>query len=239
MLPLIALTVVCALTYSFEIVFGLGGTLMMLPLLGLLFDTKTLVIYSTLPQILVGTIGIARSPRTVELRYLAGMLGFAALGGTAGTWLFYHLDAPLFRRALATTIAVFGVYLLIAPRRLRLPPWGARVFDGMAGVSQSLFGISGPIAMTRLLASFDDKTVVRNYALAFFLAMNVLRAGGYAVAGLIDATVVRMMLVSAPGLAIALWFANDLHPTVSERLFRRAVAWAIVAGGVSMFLHPG
>ena len=33
MLPLAILTIVCAITYSFEIVFGLAGTILMLPLL--------------------------------------------------------------------------------------------------------------------------------------------------------------------------------------------------------------
>ena len=89
MLPLIILTLVCALTYSFEIVFGLAGTILMLPVLSFFFDTKTLVIYSILPQILVAVIGLARSPRTVKLEFLAKMLLFATLGALAGLYLFY------------------------------------------------------------------------------------------------------------------------------------------------------
>lgn len=229
------LIAVCALTYSFEIVFGLGGTIMMLPLLAFWFDAKTLVIYSTLPQILVGTIGLIRSPKTVEPKFLAGMLAFAAAGSAAGLALFYYLPSSLFQIFLATGVTLAGIFLLTAPGRLRLRPATARALDTVAGVSQALFGISGPIAMTRLLATFADKTVVRNYALAFFLALNLLRAAGYALNGTFTAEIGWMMLVSAPVLAVTLWWVNHWHYRVNEAVFRRTVAWLVLIGGVSLF----
>ena len=45
MIGLIILVIVCSITYSIEIVFGLGGTILMLPLLTWYFDAKTLVIH--------------------------------------------------------------------------------------------------------------------------------------------------------------------------------------------------
>lgn len=237
MLPVIILTVVCILTYSFEIVFGLAGTILMLPLLSFWFDAKTLVIYSTLPQILVGGIGLMRSPRTVELAFLAKMLGFATLGGVAGLYLFYQFSVTVFHNLLAGAITLFGLFLVVAPGRLMLSPWAARIFDTLAGVSQALFGISGPIAMTRLLGSFQDKTVVRNYALAFFLCLNLFRVGGYVMNMTFTREILVMMLVSGPFLVLALWFANHLHFRINERLFRRVIAWIILLGGLSLFVR--
>ncbi len=235
--PALILTAVCAFTYSFEIVFGLAGTIMMLAALTLFYDAKTLVVYSVLPQILVGTIGLMRSPRTVRLRFLGGMLAFAAVGGIAGFFLFYHVPGRLFRILLATLVTLAGVHLLTGPRKWRLHPAGARVLDTFSGMSQALFGISGPIAMTRLLATFNDKTVVRNYALAFFLSLNLLRATGYLFAHTITPGIARLMLDSGPFLAVALWFSNHLHFRVKETLFRRVVAWIILASGLSMFVR--
>lgn len=237
MLALIILSTVCVATYAFEIVFGLGGTIMMLPLLSFWFDAKTLVIYSTLPQILVGTIGLARSPKTVAPDFLAGMLGFAALGGAVGLTLFHYFPPHLFQKLLAVVVTLIGVYLVVMPGRLRLTPLRARILDTLAGTSQALFGISGPIAMTRLMATFDDKTRVRNYALAFFLALNVLRVGGYLIAGAFTREIGVMMVVSAPLLIAGLWFANQWHSRVNERWFRRVVAALVLAGGVSLFFH--
>jgi uncharacterized membrane protein YfcA len=236
-LLLAVLTLVCVVTYTFEIVFGLAGTIMMVTAMSLVYDTKTLVIYSILPQILVGGIGLLRSPRTVELRYLAGMLGFAVIGGAVGLYLFYATSVELFRVLLALTIVTFGAYLVFGPSRLSLRPWMMRVMDTIAGASQALFGISGPIAMTRLLGSFEDKTRIRNYALAFFLSLNVLRAAGYLVNGTITSEIATMMAFTAPWLVLTLWFSNHLHFRVNETWFRKVVAWVILLGGISLLLH--
>lgn len=236
-MSLVLLTLVAVLTYSFEIVFGLAGTILMLTALTWAYDAKTLVVYSTLPQVMVGAIGLLRSPRTVRLPVLAGMLAFAALGGVAGLYLFYRFPPHAFQLLLAATITLFGAWLVAAPGRLRLTPPLARTFDTLAGVSQALFGVSGPVAMTRLMATFPDKTTVRNYALAFFLALNLFRVAGYVVKGTFTPAILEMMLVTGPFLAVALWQANRLHFHVNETLFRRVVAWVILLGGVSLFFH--
>ena len=237
MLPLIVLTIVCIFTYTFEIVFGLAGTIVLLTLLTWLYDAKTLVIYSAMPQILVASIGLLRSPRTVRLDVLAGMLVFAGMGAVAGLYLFYQFPLPLFQTLLAVTITVFGTYLVISPNRLRVNPALARGLDTLAGFSAALFGISGPVTMTRLMATFSDKTVIRNYALAFFLALNLFRVGGYVLNGTFTLPILEMMLVSGPFIAVALWHSNQLHFRVNERMFRRVVAWVVLFGGLSLFLR--
>jgi uncharacterized membrane protein YfcA len=234
---LILLTLVCILTYTFEIVFGLAGTILLLTALTWAYDAKTLVIYSTLPQILVGTIGLARSPRTVQLPVLAGMLAFATLGAAAGLYLFYRAPLALFQLLLAGMITLSGLWMVLAPGRLELAPGQARALDVLAGLSQALFGVSGPVAMTRLLATFRDKTTVRNYALAFFLALNLIRAAGYLLNGTFTAAIAHMMLVSGPFIAVALWFGNHLHFRVNEARFRQVVAWVILFGGLSLFFR--
>jgi uncharacterized protein len=237
MLPLAVLTIVCVLTYSFEIVFGLAGTIMMLTVMSLLYDSKTLVIYSVLPQIMVGTIGLARSPKTVDIRFLGKMLAFAAFGAALGLALFYYFSSRVFHLSLAGAITTFGLYLVIAPGGIHMPPFAARLLDTVAGVSQALFGISGPIAMTRLLATFREKTIIRNYALAFFLSLNFIRLGGYLVNATITVEIGKMMLVSAPFLGIALWYSNRLHFKIKESHFRRVVAWIILLSGLTLFYH--
>lgn len=237
MLALITLTIVCIFTYTFEIVFGVAGTILLLTVLTWLYDAKTLVIYSAMPQILVATIGLLRSPRTVGLDMLAGMLAFAGMGAIAGLYLFYQFPLTLFQNLLAATIALFGTYLVVSPDRFKLTPVLARTLDTLAGFSAALFGISGPVVLTRLMATFSNKTIVRNYALAFFLSLNIFRVGGYILNGTFTAPILEMMLVSGPFIAAALWFSSKLHFHVNESLFRRVVAWVVLLGGLSLFFR--
>lgn len=237
MTAILILTVVCALTYTFEIVFGLAGTVLLLTALTWLYDAKTLVIYSTLPQILVAVIGLMRSPRTVQLPVIGKMLGFAALGGLAGLYLFYRAPLGVFQILLAAMITLSGLWLVLAPGRQKFSLPVARSLDTLGGASQALFGISGPVTMTRMLATFSDKTTVRNYALAFFLATNLFRAGGYVVNGTFTPAILRMMLISGPFIAVTLWYSNQLHFHVNEKRFRQVVAWVILAGGISLIFR--
>lgn len=229
------LTLVCMLTYAFEITFGLAGTIMMITVMTYFIDAKTLVIYSLLPQVLVGTIALTRSERTVELRFLGGMVGFAALGSLLGFYVFYNVSSELFQLLLAGVITLSGFYLVFAPGKLKIGGVTGRALDTVAGASMALFGISGPIAMTRLMGTFDRKILIRNYALAFFLSMNLVRAVGYISNGTITGEIGRIMLISAPFLAVSLWYANHLHHKVNDTVFKRVVAWVILLGGISMF----
>jgi len=234
-LALIILTLVAVLTYTVEITFGLAGTVLMLPILSFWFDSKTLVIYSVMPQIMTASIGLGRARRHVEPRVVAGMMATAAIGALLGLWLFHIAPLNVFRLLLASAITAAGIYLIVSPHRIKLHPLGARLLDALGGVSQGLFGISGPIIMTRLIATFEGKALVRAYAFAFFLPLNLVRAGGYVVTGAYSPQIIDMMLFSAPFLVLALWYADRLHVHVNEKLFRRVVSWLILVGGLTLF----
>jgi uncharacterized membrane protein YfcA len=237
MQELAILVIVCVLTYSFEIVYGLAGTIIMVTVLSAIYDAKTLVIYSVLPQILVGTIGLWRSPRTVDVRVLGSMLVFAVIGALTGLVIFYRFPEHLFRHVLAGAITLFGILLVARPHPVALSPLAARSLDVLAGASQALFGISGPVAMARLMATWHDKTIVRNYALAFFLSLNIVRAATYTVRHTFTPEILQMMWVSAPFLAVTLWTTNHLHFRVPQGHFRQVVSWAILIGGVTLFFR--
>jgi len=231
---MLILTVVCAVTYAIEIMFGLGGTTLMLPVMRAWFPEKTLVVYSVMPQIMVAIIGLAASPRVIDMRFLARVLAFAAAGTVAGLLLFTRLTDARYVQLLAWMLVLTGAYILARPHVPRLGSLTGHGLDLLAGISQGLFGISGPISMTRFLGTFTGKTVVRNYGLAFFLALNLVRTAGYASSGVFDEQTAWMMLVSAPVLGIVLWRANRWHFRVSESGFRRGIGILVVIGGLSL-----
>lgn len=234
---ILLLTLVCLVTYTFEIMFGLAGTIMMLMVMTFFYDAKLLVIYSLLPQILTALIGLYRSPRTVDLNNWLGMIGFASAGSVVGLVVFHVFPGGGFQYLLATIITLTGLYLVISPGRFIVTPGVGRGLDILGGASQGLVGISGPIVMTRLLGTYDDKTLVRNYALAFYLALNSVRLAGYLVSGSITGQIVEMMVISGPVLVLVLWNTNHLHFRLNERLFRKVASWVILFGGISLYFH--
>jgi uncharacterized membrane protein YfcA len=165
------------------------------------------------------------------------MIVFASAGAMIGLAIFYRFPATQFQDLLAGAITMFGVILVARPHPIRLSTIAARSLDVLAGASQALFGISGPVAMTRLMSTHHDKTIVRNYALAFFLSLNVFRGSAYVINHTFTPDILKMMWVSAPFLAVALWFTNHLHFKVPQGHFRQVVSWAILIGGLTLFFR--
>lgn len=231
---MIFLIITCSLTYSFEIIFGLAGTIMMMPILGFAFESKTLVIYSLLPQMMVTAIALIKSYRKINLKEWTLILVSATVGAIAGSYLFGYIPNNIFKRMLAIIIILSGIYLVISPE-FKAGKKGRRIMDLFAGFSHSLFGISGPIVMTRLLGTFDDKTVIRNSALLLYFALNIVRAVNYQVNDLITTDIWIMFAISAPFLFIALFLSDKLHFKISDQKFKKVVSWIILLSGVIYF----
>ncbi len=229
------LTLVCALTYSFEITFGLAGTILMLPILSFFFPAKTLVIYSLLPQIIVSAIAISRSYKKVHLKTLGTMTIFAAAGVVIGSLLFKGISTDTLQLLLAIIITLTGLFLIIAPS-FKIKKQALFFVDMGGGFSHALFGISGPIVMTRLLGTFKDKTRIRNNALAFYLGINLIRGVNYLINNSITPQIFKMFYSSAPFLIIILFFADKLHFKINDQIFKKAAAWIILGSGLVLII---
>lgn len=231
------LIAVCAVTYSFEIVFGMAGTIMMLAVMGLLVsDTKALVIFSLLPQMLVAVIALSKSYRRMEPKLVLQMLALAAVGGLLGGYVFVHLPQQVFGRTLAAVIMLAGLLLILSPR-FSIGRTSGRALDFLSGLSHTLFGISGPVVMTRLLGTLEDKTVIRNSALLFFTGLNCVRAVYYLASRMITPQMQHMYMVSAVFLVPVLFLADRLHFKLDDVLFRRVVSWIIFFSGIAYLLR--
>ncbi len=95
--------------------------------------------------------------------------------------------------------------------------------------------------MTRLMGTTQGKTVIRNYAFAFFLSLNIVRLGSYIIQSIanpdnavLSQPILLAMLISAPLLVVVLWQAHHLHFKINESLFKKVVSWIILLGGLQL-----
>lgn len=232
------LIVICSITYSFEVVFGLAGTVIMVAILSFVIPSKTLVVYSLLPQIIVGSIVLIKSFGSGKVNKIEAtkMLASALAGAITGSYLFALVPNQMFKQILSVVIILVGIYLIVSPsfnthKRFRL------ILDLSAGISHSLFGISGPIVMTRLMGTFQDKTVIRNNALLFYLGLNMIRLINYISNKMITPNIWKLYFYSAPALILVLFFAEKLHSRISDIKFKKIVAWLILISGVVYFIR--
>ena len=237
LLLLIPITLVA---YTFEAVFGLAGTVLLLTVFGLFSDGETmklLVIYSLLPQAIGQTIGLVRVPTKINFKALGQFFISATIGALLGLYLFESLDSKIFFYLLAGVITFSGLSMIYKPGKFKLNIIHKLIFDFLAGVGGILFGISGPLVVTRFLSTFKNKTAIRNHTFVVFLAFNAIRLVRYLTKDPISITpeIWKAMYISAPLLIIVLWFANYLHLKVNEKVFRTVIAWVVLIGGVMLF----
>ena len=171
------------------------------------------------------------------------MLMFAFIGMLVGMLIFHYLNERLFELLLAIFITACGVYIVTSHDNPRFKKSTLHSLDFTAGMSQQMFGISGPIAMTRIIGSHSDKTVIRNYALAFFLSLNIVRALSYIVVEinstgwtLFNPQILKAMVIAAPILLITLLVSNQMHFKVRQESFKKILSWVILIGGLYMLI---
>lgn len=229
------LTLICCVTFSFEIVFGLAGTVLMMPVATLLYDPKTLVVFSLLPQLTTSSVALATSHRQVDWKSVLQMVLFASVGALIGVWVFQIISSELLKKILGLSIAGAGVFMLISPR-LKLSLTFQKLLDVSAGFFHAMIGISGPIVATRLVGSVEDKTSIRNQLLTFFLLINILRLVAYVVTDRISPEILKLWLVGGPFIILAVIFSNRFHYRVPNVAFKKVITFAIILSGIVLLI---
>ena len=114
-MTLALLIVVCCLTYSFEAIFGLAGTILMMPIGVLIMDAKTLVIFALLPQLASSTVVLSTSAKKINQKLLVQMFILAAIGALIGLWVFSQISSDLLKLVLGISITIAGLLMLLTP----------------------------------------------------------------------------------------------------------------------------
>lgn len=233
-MTLFYLIILCCLTYSFEIVFGLAGTVLVMPLASSLYDVKLVIVYLLLPQLLTGSLVVLPGFKTMQWKKFFEIFLFASFGAVFGVVFFKVLDQSILKLILASVIVACGVFTL-SSKSFSLSPVLQRIFDVVAGFFNALCGISGPIIATRMLGTFEDKTEVRNHLQLFFFSMNSFRLVGYLITDSIPKEVLPMWAWSFPFIVLALIVANRFHADLPNQVFKKVFSIVILFSGIWLF----
>lgn len=230
---LILLILVCSITFSFEIVFGLAGTILMVTIMSMFIDPKILTIYSILPQVLVAVIALLKSYKSIEFKNVFIMIIIASVGVIIGSRFFKEISPKTFEALLAIVITAAGIFMIISPG-FNINKTVQKIMDFSSGLSHSIFAISGPIVMTRLLGTYEDKSKIRTSAFMFYLGINIARIINYTINKTVTPEIWKMFYISAPFLIIVLYFADKLHVKIKNETFKKYVAWIVLFSGIYM-----
>jgi uncharacterized protein len=220
---------------------GFGAAAAM-PLLGLVIPLKVLIPAWTLIGLAAGVTLLGRDRAHIAWREMLVLLPGTVVGFAIGLWVFATLDAATLARAFGAAVLLYGLYSLWntfrPPAKPRLPGWTAA---GIAGVFGGIIGTTfGTMASLFYAIYFDairmSKENFRASMSAVLVALGIVRGLGYFAIDVFNRDVLVTFAVALPMMLIGIFIGDRIYAGLSDVVFRRVVAGALVVSGAALMI---
>ena len=227
----------CFLGFLSSSTTGVGGALVMLPMLTLIVPANTAVALST-PVMLVNNVGklalLRGSLDRVFLRYT--MIG-AVPGVFVGSLLLGVVPDSIVRRGIGIFLLVYVAISLFAPSYVpRVGRLGAVGWGAATGVISGLIGAGGPTSSAAMRGyGLDRKQLVATGA-AMSVGMQLIKLPIFAAIGLIDVRHLPLLVALSVVALLAAYAGRALLARMDAVIFERVLMVALLALGLAMTL---
>lgn len=228
LLTLLGTALACTLSASA----GLGGSLVLVPMLALAIGTKEGVALAALLLAANNLVKLVAYRGTIPWRKSLIVLVLVVIGSVSGAALL--IAAP---ETWVSAAVVLSIVLALAAERLRLPAMqkvGAPVLALASGATSGFSGTSGPLKGVALRLLNLDRSHLVGAASIVSLAGDATKASVYAGAGLLSTESLLLMAGLFPVMIASTFFGRFLNTRVGERGY--AVLFWTVMGGYSLRL---
>jgi uncharacterized membrane protein YfcA len=236
---LVAAPFIVLLGYTIFGATGFGSSIISVPGLAHFFPLTFTVPLITTTDALASLSTALRYRRLVAWREVVRLMPAMLIGIGCGMTLLLNLPRNPALLALGAFAASYGVYVIVGPPKVvRAPGWLAWPVGVFGGVFSSLFGTGGPIYVVFLSARIGDKSVLRaTTALVVAVAIWIRLALFVAIGILLDKTLVTMVLLLLPVMALGLWIGNRLHHALSHGGVLRLIGGLLLINGVALIVR--
>jgi uncharacterized protein len=216
---------------------GFGGALLMVPLLGLVWDIRLAIVAVAIIQTVTGVMLVVMSRKAIDRPTLIPVLIWSLVGLAAGSLLLARLPVDWIARILGVVTITIGVVTLARrivvvqdPGRSR---WMLTSGVGLTGgVLHGLIGTSGPVIVPYLQRVLPSPAGMRSTLLAYFLVLDGLRIGGYLQLGLLSLDVLQRSALLVPVAMLGSVIGSRIQVNVSDEVFRISVSALLILAGV-------
>lgn len=223
-----------------HVVFGLAGFgvgLVAMAFLPFIMAPSTAIVLMTVYAVIFAVVLFVPLRHHFMPRAIAGLLVGSVIGTPAGVWILAVAPASVLDRVIGFMLIVV-VLLEFAgkmPRRLEGHGWGL-VFGALAGLIGGAVGLPGPPTVVYAATQDWSSRAFKANLQAFFIVNQSLIIGGYWVAGLLTAEVMRLTAVYALPAVIGIVTGMALFARVDPVRFRRIVFALLLVSGVLLLV---
>ncbi len=231
---------VMAAAYSARGASGFGAAVA-LPLLALVLPLKLLVPAWTLIAAVAGTALLGSDRNKVLWGEIGRLMPGTLIGVVLGLLIFTRLDADALALWVGAFVLAYGAYSLwttFGAPKPGLPPKTAAMIGGILG---GLTGTTvGTFGSTFYAIYFDaiklGKENYRATMTAILLTLSLARGTGYFIVGEFTRDVLIVSALLLPPMFLGIYIGNRMHHGMSELLFRRTVACALIVSGLALLI---
>lgn len=215
---------------------GFGGALLMVPLLGLIWDIRLVIVVVAVVQTVTSVMLVVMSRHSVDRRTLLPVLIWSVVGLVGGSLLLASLPVAWIARILGVVTILIGAVSLLRPVVATVRGRSRGIVTSavglVAGVLHGLIGTSGPVIVPYLQRALPAPAQLRSTLLAYFLVLELLRMAGYLQLGIASADALRRGAILVPIAIVGSFVGSRLQVQVSDEVFRVAVSVVLILSGM-------
>lgn len=225
---------------------GFGFSLILVPLLSLIYDPKAAVMVSLTLGLVSKVLLLIQDWRHVQWRLLAPLVLAALVGNAAGTRVILYADSTVLHLVIGITVVVIAALLLFDFRVKLRREKVATVLVGL--VSGALIGstsMGGPPVVLFGINQAWAKQSLRANMIAYFTITFVFTSALLAFSGALTRDIMLTDAVMLPSMVVGLYAGNlAFHRAPRDLLYRVAILFVIATGIVGVYtsatsLWPG
>lgn len=212
---------------------GMGGSLILIPALALLFGGKQAIVLGSLLLACNNIAKVIAYLKTIPIGKSAILIVATSIGAYLGASLLSAAPEWLVDGAVAVSICVAFCYEFRRCQQpesnldsIKLAPGLLALF---AGASSGFSGTSGPLKGIALKTQGFNRIQLVSAAAAVSLFGDLTKVLAFTQSGFYDSSNVRLTLAAIPLMAVAAWLGRRFNNRVGERIFG-VLFWAVMLG---------
>jgi uncharacterized protein len=220
------------------VIFGIsafGAALFTIPVLSHFFPLDFVLPMAVLLDVSAALALGTRFSRAADKSELKWLAPFSLVGAVLGVTLLVTLPRDATIIALGIFLVSYGVYALNQgePRQVLSMRW-APVAGFTGGTMGTLFGVGAPPYAIYLTRRLTDKGALRATLSNMVLLSVSIRAGVFAVSGLMLTDRLIGFALLVPFALAGLWLGNRIHGRISRQTLLRVVSALLLVNGLSL-----
>ncbi|MEJ7618960.1 MAG: sulfite exporter TauE/SafE family protein [Pyrinomonadaceae bacterium] len=216
-----------ALAFVLSASAGMGGSLILVPVLGLLLGPKEGIAVSSLLLGGNNIVKVIAYRQTIPWRAVAGVLVLTVIGSAIGAQLL--INAPARGVSLVVIITLSATFLTERMQLFSTARRSAPLLAFCAGATSGFSGSAGPLKGIALRNMAFDRRYMVGAASAVSLAGDAVKATIFTQNALLDSTSWLIVLCALPLMPLATLIGRRFVGQMSERTYT-ILFWMVMAG---------